>query len=95
MSMVEWFEFRVPGRVICAEHCVDSMGFEMDRAGGTRVLVVTDEGVEKAGLVGAVQEGMESGSADIYGVFSAVPRTPRCGWSMPVTKWSGSWAPTP
>lgn len=73
MSMVEWFEFQVPGRVICAEHCVDSIGFEMDRAGGNRVLVVTDTGVSGAGLVQAVEEGMDSGSADIFGVFDEVP----------------------
>ena len=73
MSMVEWFEFRVPGRVICAEHCVDSVGLEMDKAGGKRVLVITDPGVESAGLVAALKEGMESGSADIFGVFTDVP----------------------
>ncbi len=73
MSMVEWFEFRLPGRVICAEHCVDSIGFEMDRARGHRVLVITDSGVKDAGLVEALEEGMESGSADIFGVFTGVP----------------------
>jgi len=73
MSMVEWFEFRLPGRVICAEHCVDSIGLEMDRARGHRVLVITDSGVKDAGLVEALEEGMESGAADIFGVFTDVP----------------------
>ena len=73
MTMVEWFEFRVPGKVICAEHCVDSIGLEMDKVGGTRALVVTDEGVEKAGLVDLVTEGMSSGEAWVAGVFNEVP----------------------
>jgi alcohol dehydrogenase class IV len=73
MAMVEWFEFQVPGKVICAEHCVDSIGVEMDKVCGTKALIVTDEGVEKAGLVQKVIEGMESGSGEILGVFNEVP----------------------
>lgn len=49
MGMVEWFEFQVPGKVICAEHCVDSVGMEMDRIGGRRALIVTDRGSRKRG----------------------------------------------
>lgn len=73
MGMVEWFEFQVPTTVICAEHCVDSIGTEMDKVGGTKALIVTDEGVEKAGLVQKVIDGMESGGGKIVGVFNEVP----------------------
>ena len=72
-NLVEWFEFQVPGKVICAEQCVDSIGTEMDNIGGSKVLVVTDEGVENAGLAGKVIEGMNSGSAEVVGVFNEVP----------------------
>jgi len=73
MPMVEWFEFQVPSKVICAEHCVDSIGTEMDKIGGTRVFMVTDVGVEKAGLTEIIMEGMESGGAEIVGRFNEVP----------------------
>ena len=73
MALVEWFEFQVPGKVICAEHCVDSVGLEMDKIGGTRALIVTDEGVEKAGLVQVVKEGLASGEVELAGVFNEVP----------------------
>jgi alcohol dehydrogenase class IV len=73
MSLFEWFEFQVPGRVICAEHCVDSIGMEIERAGGERVLLVTDNTVRKAGLVASVVEGMESGGCELVGVFEDVP----------------------
>lgn len=73
MAMVEWFEFQLPGKVICAEHCVDTIGTEMDKADGKKVLIVTDEGVEKAGLVQNVIDGMESGKGEIVGVFNEVP----------------------
>jgi len=72
-NLVEWFEFQVPGKVICAQQCVDSIGAEMDNIGGSKVLVVTDEGVENAGLTGKVIDGMDSGSAEVVGVFNSVP----------------------
>jgi alcohol dehydrogenase class IV len=72
--MVEWFEFQVPGKVICAEHCVDSLGLEMDKIGGRRALVVTDAGVEKAGIIELVMDGMDSGTAKVVGVFDEVPQ---------------------
>ncbi|MBU4301745.1 MAG: iron-containing alcohol dehydrogenase, partial [Actinobacteria bacterium] len=72
-NLVEWFEFQVPGKVICAEHCVDSIGGEMDNVGGSKVLVVTDEGVQNAGLTQTVIDGVDSGSAEVVGVFDQVP----------------------
>lgn len=73
MGLVEWFEFQVPSKVICAEHCVDSIGAELDKTGGTRALLVTDEGVQNAGIDKAVLEGMDSGEAEIVGTFNGVP----------------------
>lgn len=73
MAMVEWFEFQVPGKVICAEHCVDSIGAEMDKIGGTKALLVTDEGVQKAGIDKAVIDGMDSGEVEIVGTYNGVP----------------------
>ncbi len=73
MAMVEWFEFQVPGKVICSEHCVDSIGAELDKVGGTRALLVTDEGVQKVGIDAAVREGMDSGGAEIVATFDQVP----------------------
>jgi alcohol dehydrogenase class IV len=73
MALVEWFEFQMPVKVICAEHCTDSIGLEMDKLNGRRVLLVTDGGIVEAGLTSAIADGMESGSAEIFGVFNGVP----------------------
>ncbi|PKQ27887.1 MAG: NAD-dependent alcohol dehydrogenase [Candidatus Anoxymicrobium japonicum] len=73
MAMVEWFEFQIPSKIICAEHCVDSIGMEMEKVDGSKVLLVTDKGVEKAGLAQAVIDGMESGNVEVVGVFNEVP----------------------
>lgn len=87
MALVEWFEFQVRGKVICAEHCTDTIGLEMDKAGGTRVLLITDRGVRDAGLDKSVAEGMQSGSAEIFGVLDEVPPTPRRVSSRPAATW--------
>lgn len=71
-GLVEWFEFQVPGKIVCAEHGVGQIGGEMEKIGGGKTLIVTDEGVEKAGLVDLVTEGLE-GSAEVVGVFRDVP----------------------
>ncbi|MDD5748264.1 MAG: iron-containing alcohol dehydrogenase [Actinomycetota bacterium] len=73
MGLTEWFEFQVPGRVVCSEHSVDSIGTELDKIGANNVLIITDKGVEKAGLVELVENGLESGSAKLSGIFNEVP----------------------
>jgi alcohol dehydrogenase class IV len=73
MAFVEWFEFQVPGKVICAENAVAQIGGELDKIGGTSVFLVTDEGVEKAGLVQKVIDGLGSGDARLAGTFNEVP----------------------
>lgn len=73
MPLVEWFEFQVPGKVICAEECVGSIGVELIKVGGSKPLIVTDPGVEKAGLTKNVIEGLESGGAQHAGIFDQVP----------------------
>ncbi len=68
----EWFEFQVPGKIICGEKCVDTVGLEIDKKGGKRALIVTDKQVKKAGLVDLVKKGMTSGKSQIAGVFDQV-----------------------
>ncbi len=74
MEMVEWFEFQVPGKVVCAEDSMASIGTQVDEVGGSKALIVTDQGVEKAGLVQKVIDGMESGLAEAIGIFDEVPQ---------------------
>ncbi|MDD5448768.1 MAG: iron-containing alcohol dehydrogenase [Actinomycetota bacterium] len=72
-DFVEWFEFRMETKVICAEHCVDSIGSEMEKIGGKRTLIITDKGVESAGLVQPILDGMKSGKVEVTEVFNEVP----------------------
>lgn len=74
MSLLpEWFEFQVPGKIVFGANSVEGIGREMDMAGGSKVLLVTDPGVEKAGLAKKVILGMESGNSRVAGIFTEVP----------------------
>jgi alcohol dehydrogenase len=68
-----FFEFKMPSRVVCVDGAAGKLGKRVDRLGARRLLVVTDEGVRRAGLVEPVVEGIELGSARVVGVFGAVP----------------------
>ena len=74
-----FFEFKMPGRVVCVDGSAAKLGKRIDRIGARRILIVTDEGVRGAGLVDPVAEGIESGEARVAGVFSEVPADPGVG----------------
>lgn len=72
-GLPEWYEFHFHGRVVFGADSVDGIGREMDMAGGSKVLLVTDTGIEKAGLAKKVILGMESGNSRVAGVFANTP----------------------
>jgi alcohol dehydrogenase class IV len=68
----DYFEFQLGPRVICKPGLVDELGHEMAAIGGTRALIVTDQGCVRAGLLDRVQAGVATG-VEVVGVFSDVP----------------------
>ncbi|MEM2876161.1 MAG: iron-containing alcohol dehydrogenase, partial [Candidatus Bathyarchaeia archaeon] len=52
------WEFRMP-RVKFGLGAVGEVGYEAETLGGDRVLIITDKGVSKAGLVKSVKEPLE------------------------------------
>lgn len=71
-----FFEFKMPERTLCIDGGASRLGKLIDRLGGTRVMIVTDEGVRKVGLVEQVTGGLDRGSAQIVSIFDAVPPDP-------------------
>lgn len=70
--MVEFFEFRLRPRVLYKSGLADDLGHEILGLGGTRALIVTDEGVHHAGLLDRVCAGLEH-HISVAGIFSEVP----------------------
>ena len=71
-----FFEFKMPGRTLCIDGGASRLGRLVDRLGGHRVMVVTDEGVRRLGLVEKVIDGLDRGSSEVAAVFDAVPGEP-------------------
>ena len=69
--MIDFFEFQSRTRVLYKPGLVNELGHEAGRL-GTRVLIVADEGVARAGLLDRVRAGLERSIA-IAGVFAEVP----------------------
>ena len=55
-SVQDWFAFYLPTRVVHGANCVRQTAVEFRYQGGTKALVVSDQGVKKAGLVNSVLE---------------------------------------
>jgi alcohol dehydrogenase class IV len=69
--MIDFFEFQSRPRVLYKVGLVDELGHEVESL-GTRAVIVTDEGVARAGLLDRVRDGLASG-IEVAGVFSEVP----------------------
>ena len=50
------FEYNNPTKIIFGENSVKDIGLEVDNLGGTRALIVTDQGIVKAGLTERIKE---------------------------------------
>ena len=60
------FVYRSPTKIIFGENAVDDVVAEVDELGGTRALIVTDEGIEKAGLVERLEKALGNKCAGIF-----------------------------
>jgi alcohol dehydrogenase class IV len=71
-----FFEFKMPSKIVCVDGGASKLGNTVERLGASKVMVVTDRGVRKAGLVDPVVEGIDRGNAKVVGVFDEVPPDP-------------------
>jgi aldehyde dehydrogenase (NAD+) len=60
------FEYNNPTKIIFGENSVRDIGLEVDSLGGTKALIVTDEGLVKAGLAGRVEVALGRRFAGIF-----------------------------
>jgi alcohol dehydrogenase len=52
------FRFYNPVKIISGEQALDSLGYELKQLGAERPLIITDQGVAAAGLIGFVREAL-------------------------------------
>jgi alcohol dehydrogenase class IV len=70
--MVDFFDFQLRPRVLYKAGFVAEVGQELAHLGARRALIITDEGVVRAGLLDRVRAGL-AGGVEVAGVFSEVP----------------------
>jgi alcohol dehydrogenase len=75
MDMTRVHTFHAPTRLVFGVNAGQQVGAEAKALGGTRVLIVTDPGIEKAGLLPVVTESLEAAGLG-YSVFSEVEPNP-------------------
>lgn len=70
----DFCQFASPTRVVAGRGLLEGAGFELAKEGGSRAILVTDEGVRATGLAERVAAGLEGGGVEVAGVFDRVPQ---------------------
>jgi alcohol dehydrogenase class IV len=70
----DFYQYASSTRVIAGRDLLSSTGFELQKEGAGRVLVVTDAGVRATGLVERVEAGVVDGGLEVAAVFDDVPQ---------------------
>lgn len=60
------FVYRDPTKIIFGENAIDGVAVEVDELGGTKALIVTDEGIVKTGLVERLEKALGDRCAGIF-----------------------------
>ncbi len=60
------FVYRSPTKIIFGENAVDDVAAEVDELGGAKALIVTDEGIKKAGLVERLEKALGDKCGGIF-----------------------------
>ena len=79
MDLSRFYTWEMPARLVFGPGCARQAGEQLKRLGGRKALIVTDKGVEGAGVLGPIVEGL--GSAGVgHVVYNGVEANPsiRC-----------------
>ncbi len=79
MDLGRIFTWEMPARLVVGPGCSRQAGAELKKLGGSKVLIVTDRGVESAGVLSGIMEGLTSAGVG-HVVYNGVESNPsvRC-----------------
>ena len=73
MGLPDFFEFQVRPRVLFGPGVVREVGFEAQKIGGTRAVIVTDKVLRRPAWWTAWSEGLAGSGVEMVGIFDEVP----------------------
>lgn len=73
MALPGLFEFQVRTRILFGQGVVKEIGFEAEKCGGSRAVIVTDKVLRSIGLVDRVVQGLSGSAVTLVGIYDAVP----------------------
>ena len=68
-----YYEFYNPVKILSGEKALENIAHELDQANAHQPLIITDQGVEKAGLLKTVKKAFDSSNTVIGAIFDEVP----------------------
>ncbi len=71
--MPSYFEFHCPVKILSGYKALENLSYELKRLGASRPLLITDLGVAKAGLLGAVTAALQDSEVFVGAVYDQVP----------------------
>ncbi len=69
----EYFEFFAPVKIVSGKKAVENLPYELDQLQAKRPFIVTDKGIEQAGLIDIIRKAMDAGEMEIGAVFDGTP----------------------
>ncbi|MEA3313504.1 MAG: iron-containing alcohol dehydrogenase [Caldisericota bacterium] len=79
MGLSEFFQFYVPTKIIFGEGVASDFSVELEDMSVKKPLIVTDEVIEKLGLVEYVVNGLKENGVEVGGIFNEVPQDSSVG----------------
>jgi alcohol dehydrogenase len=77
LSFEPFFTWANRPRIMYKAGARDELGFEMEKLGGTKVLLYTDKGLVQAGVAGMVIEAIKASNLELVGVYNKIVQDAR------------------
>ena len=71
--MPSYYEFKLPAKILSGDVALEHIPHELEALGSTRPLLLSDEGLVKAGAVATVEGAMAQGGGAFAAQFCRIP----------------------
>ncbi len=73
MYIPDYYEFENPVKIISGKKALENLAFELERLNVTKPIILTDQGIKKAGLLNHVLKALADTKINIAQIYDAIP----------------------